>query len=244
MLYTIPTFHNPTGVTMTMSTCRKVVDIAASHGLLVLCDDVYNLLRYDDVRSGNGDDPAPPSYLKAVDQRGVVISNGTFSKILSPGIRLGWLELPPLLVPRFTESGVLLSGGCVNNYMSGLVASLLQLGLLEAHLDMLVELYRDRMNVTHGFLTAHLPTGWQVSRPGGGFFLWVRANRLLAEAEYEELGSRGVKVLVGRRTCPHSYLGTACERQDFNRSCFRVSFGYYPREELLRACKIICEVFK
>ncbi len=139
MFYTIPTFHNPTGITMSLSTCKTVVDIAAKNNLLVVCDDVYNLLRYDAV-----DDDQPPSRLKAVDPHGLVVSIGTFSKILSPGIRLGWLELPPALVPRFTNSGILLSGGAVNNYMSGIVASLLQLNLLGAHLDMLLDVYRDR----------------------------------------------------------------------------------------------------
>ncbi len=133
---------------MSMSTCKKVVDIAAKNNLLVVCDDVYNLLRYDAVdattTTPSSDDDQPPSRLKAVDPHGLVVSIGTFSKILSPGIRLGWLELPPALVPRFTNSGILLSGGAVNNYMSGIVASLLQLNLLGAHLDMLLDLYRDR----------------------------------------------------------------------------------------------------
>jgi DNA-binding transcriptional MocR family regulator len=218
MFYTISTFHNPTGITMSLSTCKTVVDIAAKNNLLVVCDDVYNLLRYDDAvdattTTPSSDDDQPPSRLKAVDPHGLVVSIGTFSKILSPGIRLGWLELPPALVTRFTNSGILLSGGAVNNYMSGIVASLLQLNLLGAHLDMLLDVYRDRMDAMHGYLAENLPGGWQVGRPGGGYFLWVRADRPLAEAEYAALESRGVRVLRGRRACPHNYLGTECERQ-------------------------------
>ena len=211
MFYTIPTFQNPTGITMSLSTSRKVVDIAARNNLLVVCDDVYNLLRYDDI------DPEavglPPSRLKAIDPHGLVVSVGTFSKILSPGIRLGWLELPAALVPRFTHSGILLSGGAVNNYMSGIVASVLQLNLLDSHLDMLLNLYRDRMDAMHVFLAQNLPSGWEVGRPGGGYFLWVRADRPLAEEEYEVLESRGVRVLRGRRACPHNFLGTECGNQ-------------------------------
>jgi DNA-binding transcriptional MocR family regulator len=69
------------------------------------------------------------------------------------------------------------------------------------------------MDAMHGYLAANLPAGWQVGRPGGGYFLWVRADRRLAEAEYAALESRGVRVLRGRRACPHNYLGTECERQ-------------------------------
>ena len=162
MFYTIPTFHNPTGITMSLSTCHRVVDLAARHGLLVMCDDVYNLLRYENEDKGTA--LQPPSRLKAIDKHGVVISNGTFSKILSPGIRLGWLELPLALVPRFTGSGVLLSAGCLNNYMSGLLSSLLQLNLLDGHIDVLVQLYRERMSLAQGYLSAHLPAGWQVTK--------------------------------------------------------------------------------
>jgi DNA-binding transcriptional MocR family regulator len=179
MFYTIPTFHNPTGISASLATCRQVVEIAARHGLLVLCDDVYNLLRYNNI---NEDDTVPPpGRLKALDPHGLVISNGTFSKILSPGIRLGWLELPLALVPRLTNSGVLLSGGCINNYMSGLINSLIQLDLMDAHLAVLVQLYRDRMEVAQRHLAAHLPPGWRVARPGGGYFLWVQEG--VAEAE-------------------------------------------------------------
>ncbi len=149
---------------MSLSTCKKVVEIAAQNNLLVVCDDVYNLLRYDDVDATitppSSDDDQPPSRLKAVDPHGLVVSIGTFSKILSPGIRLGWLELPPALVPRFTNSGILLSGGAVNNYMSGIVASLLQLNLLGAHLDMLLDVYRDRQCCGSGIRCHFDPWIW------------------------------------------------------------------------------------
>ena len=84
----------------------------------------------------------------------------------------------------------------------------------------------------------------KVTRPGGGYFLWVRADRALTDAEYASLAERGVRVLAGKRTCPHTYLGTASERQDFYRACFRISIAFYTSEKLLLACKTICELFK
>ena len=99
MLYTIPTFHNPTGICYSEAVGRRVISIAEKYNMLVICDDVYNLLKYED---------SVPRFsrLKALcgKENKLVISNGTFSKILSPGIRLGWLEVPHSLVPRYCSN--------------------------------------------------------------------------------------------------------------------------------------------
>lgn len=117
MFYTIPTFHNPTGTSLPpgemniqflillaryinfiynfiLESCKKIVDLARKYSIVVVCDDVYNLLSYND--------SSPPHRLFYYDDKndvdykgGNVISNGSFSKILSPAIRLGWLECSP-----------------------------------------------------------------------------------------------------------------------------------------------------
>lgn len=101
MYYTIPTFHNPTGILFTEAVNRELIKISREEDILIACDDVYNLLHYT---TPNGE---PPKRLFAYDNpndsdyKGNVISNGSFSKILSPGIRLGWIECPPRCMTAF-----------------------------------------------------------------------------------------------------------------------------------------------
>lgn len=101
--YTIPTFHNPTGILFSDEICRALIKLARKHDLLIVCDDVYNMLFYDD-------DSAPKRLLEYDDEndsdfKGNVISNGTFSKILSPGVRVGWMECPPRITDVFKNNG-------------------------------------------------------------------------------------------------------------------------------------------
>lgn len=92
MYYTIPTYHNPTGIEFSKDVCEGLIKLARKYDILITCDDVYNILYYKDEKA--------PKRLFAYDQvsdkdfKGNVISNVSFSKILGPGVRLGWLELP------------------------------------------------------------------------------------------------------------------------------------------------------
>lgn len=102
--YTIPTYHNPTGILFSNEVSKALVSLARKHDFLVVCDDVYNMLHYDD--------ETPPTRLFAhdidsdLDYKGHVISNGTFSKILAPGTRVGWMECPPRITEEFKNNGV------------------------------------------------------------------------------------------------------------------------------------------
>ncbi|PNF38871.1 hypothetical protein B7P43_G09905 [Cryptotermes secundus] len=141
VFYTIPIFHNPTGITLPKKRCEALVRAARSLDFLVVCDDVYVLLHY-------GNAVHPPKRLFAYDATlegyagGHVISNCSFSKIMAPGVRVGWLEAPARLINTFRASGYLRSGGGVNQYMAGLITSLLELGLEERLLDILVKTFK------------------------------------------------------------------------------------------------------
>jgi DNA-binding transcriptional MocR family regulator len=139
--YAIPTFHNPTGILFSPETCRQLIQLARAEDILIACDDVYNLIYYDE-------QVGSPKRLFAYDSdtdtdfRGNVISNGSFSKILSPGIRMGWMECPPRITDLFRNSGILKSGGAANNYMSGIISSMIQLGLAQKQLLLYVNKYK------------------------------------------------------------------------------------------------------
>uniref|UniRef100_A0A336MC25 CSON013349 protein n=1 Tax=Culicoides sonorensis TaxID=179676 RepID=A0A336MC25_CULSO len=169
--YTIPTYHNPTGVLYSEETNKKLVELAREYNFLIACDDVYNVLCYDS--------KIPPKRLFAYDSvsdsgyQGNVISNGTFSKILSPGIRLGWMECPLKHVNIFKESGILKSGGCANGYMTGIVQSLIELKLLDDHLDLYYGKYKKRMEIACKILKEHLDGECGFHAPTGGYFIWI-----------------------------------------------------------------------
>ncbi len=102
--YTIPNFHNPTGILFSEEICKNLITIARKHELLIVCDDVYNMLHYEEFEK-------PPKRLfeydceNDINFKGHVISNGTFSKILAPGTRIGWLECPPRIMEAFKNNG-------------------------------------------------------------------------------------------------------------------------------------------
>ena len=111
---------------------------------LIFCDDVYNLLYYEADTS--------PKRLLAYDDRsdqnydgGRVVSNGTFSKILAPGSRVGWMEAGPRVRDQVHDCGVLSSGGSLNNVMSGFISSAIQIGGQAEHVKHLRQLYRARV---------------------------------------------------------------------------------------------------
>lgn len=94
MYYAIPTYHNPTGITFSENMCKSLVTLARRYDIVIACDDVYNILNYKDPLK-----PAKRLYAYDTEEdsdfRGHVISNGSFSKTISPGIRMGWIEAPP-----------------------------------------------------------------------------------------------------------------------------------------------------
>jgi ABC-type uncharacterized transport system permease subunit len=116
LLYTIPTYHNPAGVSLSAPRRRRLLELARREDLVLVEDDVYRELAY----TGK----APPA-LRALDPAAPVVRLGSFSKSLAPGLRLGWIDAPSALRERLSADGVLESGGCVSQLSANLVAALL-----------------------------------------------------------------------------------------------------------------------
>jgi 2-aminoadipate transaminase len=165
LLYTIPNFQNPSGVTLAADRRQAVLDLARQYDLLVIEDDVYRDLAYGD--------PPPPS-LFALDGGQCVLRLGSFSKILAPGLRLGWILAAPERIQRLVDSGLRCMGGGANPLVANLLADYLDQGLLEPHVDRLRALYAERRDVMLAALEAHMPPGVSWTRPEGGFFAWLR----------------------------------------------------------------------
>lgn len=164
-LYTIPSFHNPTGLSSSSSRRRKIVDLAQQHEFLVVADEPYQHLYY------YGE--PPKAYGTLVDS-GAVLSLGSFSKILAPGMRLGWIQTSAELKQQILASGFINSGGSINHISSHIVRQAIDNGSLEAHLEVLRATYRRRVDAMDAALHEHFDGIAEWIRPAGGYFLWLR----------------------------------------------------------------------
>ena len=169
-IYTIPTFQNPAGVTMSLERRRRLVALARERELIVLEDNPYGMLRYEG-------DPLPTLRSLEVPAGSTevgdfVIYTGTMSKILSPGVRVGWLVAPrPLLAKLILgkQSADLCSSTLAQHFVAAYFAS----GDWRAYVASLREIYHRRRDVILDALAEHLPAAASWTPPQGGLFIWV-----------------------------------------------------------------------
>lgn len=163
-LYTIPTFHNPTGLTLTPERRRALLELAEAEDLLLVEDDVYRELSFDG--------PAPPS-LWSLAPPGRVVRLGSFAKSLAPGLRVGYLTADRALAERFSGQPWLQSGGAPSHLPSLLVATCMAEGLYPTNVRRLQAAYRQRREALLEALRTAMPQGTTWTRPAGGYFTWV-----------------------------------------------------------------------
>src|ERR671910_671240 len=162
-LYTIPNFQNPGGVTMSLERRHRLVEIAHERELLVLEDNPYGLLRYE----GEG---APT--LHALDGGVYTLYLGTFSKILSPGIRLGWIVAPPPVLEKI-NLGKQSTDLCTSTLSQLMAQAYFERGNWRDYVSSLVEVYRARRDTMLDALAEHFPPQAEWTRPSGGLFVWA-----------------------------------------------------------------------
>lgn len=161
LLYTIPTFQNPTGATLSLARRQELLDLAARYQVLILEDDAYYELRFEG-------EPLPPLY--ALDRSGLVVRVNTLSKILAAGVRLGWITAAPSLLRAFR---LLKLDGGTSPFASHIAAAYLERHL-ETHIEDLIAVYRQKRDALLGALATEVGDRATWSRPAGGFFVWLR----------------------------------------------------------------------
>lgn len=162
-IYTIPTFQNPGGVTMSLPRRQRLVRIAHERELLVLEDNPYGMLRYEG-------EALPPLY--AIDGGEFVIYLGTFSKILSPGIRVGWAAAPRPVLQKMNV-GKQAADLCSSSMTQLFVSGYFRAGDWRRYVHSLRDVYRRRRDVMFDALAEHFPREAQWTRPEGGMFIWA-----------------------------------------------------------------------
>jgi len=178
VIYSVPTFQNPSGVTMSLDRRRRLLEFLAVRPLPLIEDDPYGELRFD------GRDVPP---LRALPGGEDTIYLGTFSKILAPGLRLGWVVAPRPVIDRLViaKQGADLH---TDSLVQRAVLHYCRHADLEAHISRLKECYRLRRDAMRSALERHFPSGVRWTRPEGGLFFWVTlprsldSQRILADA--------------------------------------------------------------
>ena len=204
-LYLIPTFQNPTGTTLPQERRERLVQLAKAHDFIIAADEVYHLLSYSQV--------PPKSFAAYIDNKNV-ISLATFSKILAPGLRLGWLHAHPETIKRFNTCGFLDSGGGLNPFTSAIVSGIIESGGLENNIRKLIDIYRSRVHVMDSALRLHLPD-INYSAPQGGYFFWLR---LPEHTDAKELRKNAQSFKVDFR--PGTLFSSRGRLKNYMRLCF------------------------
>jgi len=188
MAVLVTDFHNPLGVSISPESRSRVAALAAEHGVPVIEDDPYAPLRFRG-------DPVPP--IKAYDEAGMVFYLGSFSKMLAPALRLGWIVAPAELMPKITtlrESFDLES----STLYQRAVTEFLVRGLLDGHLERIGAAHRERCDTLLGALGEHLADIAHWSKPDGGVFVWLSLpEQLDTAAMFQDAIKRKVAFIPG-----------------------------------------------
>ena len=221
-IYCISNFQNPSGNSTTLERRKRLIALAQEFGTLIVEDDAYHDLRFSGER-------IPPIY--ALDDSGSTIYLGTLSKIMGPGMRIGWIVAAPAIIAKL--AGLKSDGG--TNIFGAHVAAAWVPAHLDAHIETLKRVYSTRRDLMLAALDEHMPDGATWTRPDGGFFIWVTlpqaidTDRMLAQAR-----ERGVEYLPGV-TCFTGGVGT---------NMLRLSFSFAKDEQIDEGIRLLADVVR
>ena len=219
--YTIPSYHNPSGSCLPLECREQLLALSLEYDCVLVADEVYQMLHYERL---------PPPPLGAMLDRGRVVSLGSFSKILGPGMRLGWIQANPELRKQLQASGFINSGGSINHFSSHVVRHALELGLMEPHLARLREAYRNRLEAMHRALKAGFSDLARWQKPGGGYFFWLQFEEAL---DIKSVRAKASLAQTGFQP------GVVFSANGGLNNFMRLSFAHYGEDELAEGVRRI-----
>lgn len=224
MIYLVPTFQNPDGRTIPIHRRERIIELARTYGVPIIEDDPYSELTYE------GTIPTPMKALAPDD----VIMLGTFSKLLAPGLRIGWLIAPPGVIDKFVrmKQGADLH---TNTLAQFIIYEFVKDGRLDEHLAKVRELYAKRLKVMIEAMEHYFPPEVKFTRPKGGMFLWVE---LPEKVNTTELLPKAVEKNV-------AYIpGSAFYPDGGGHNTMRLNYSKPTEAEIEEGIKRLAEVFK
>ena len=224
-LYTIPSFHNPGGQSTTAARREQIVKLAEEHDFLIVADEVYQLLYYCE---------APPPAYGTMTASEHVVSLGSFSKILAPGMRLGWIQTAEDLRNELRSSGFVNSGGSVNHISSHIVRQTIDNGSLESHIEKLRGVYGRRVQAMDEALHQHFGDIAEWTRPGGGYFFWLRFAESVDTTAIRE---------SARKAAAGFQAGSLFSSKGELKNFLRLSFAHYNEDDIREGIKRLRPLF-
>lgn len=217
-IYVLPNFHNPAGTTLSQERREQLAEVATRLDLPVVEDDPYGQLRYE------GEDIPP--ICTYIPERTVYL--GTFSKTLAPGLRLGWIVCPEVLMKRFVQAkqGADLHTGTLVQYVAN---DICQRGILKQHVKTLREVYKERRDTMLDALDELWPDACSWTRPEGGLFLWAQVPEMIDTTDFLQLALKeNVAYVPGINFYPN---------EDGGFSAMRLNFSYSPPETIVEGIR-------
>ncbi len=222
LFYTIPTFQNPSGRTLSLARREKLIELAEKHDFVIVADEVYHLLPYFAT--------PPKAFALFSEETERVVSVNSFSKILAPGLRLGWIQAHTNILKKLSSLGVIDSGGGLNPFTSAIVHELVANGDLGKNIALLQETYHLRLKALDAALKEFLPQA-EYTTPKGGFFYWVR----IPGVDNGELRKKAKDFKVDIRQGALFSAGKGMGEY------MRLCFAYYGEEELREGIKRLAD---
>ncbi|MBM6829083.1 PLP-dependent aminotransferase family protein [Anaerotignum lactatifermentans] len=225
MIYVIPDFQNPTGRTWSLERRHKFMEIINKYEIPVIEDNPYGELRFE-----NENMPA----LKSLDTKGLVIFLGTFSKILVPGYRLGWVCASEEILSMFNfiKQGADLQTPTITQLEANKYMEMFD---LDAHVDTIRELYKHRRDVMMEAMETYLPKEAKFTHPDGGLFTWVELP------DYIDTRKMALQCLEKKV----AYVpGGSFFPNGGKENCFRMNYSCMPDDKIVEGVKAIAEVIK
>ncbi|WP_232718673.1 aminotransferase-like domain-containing protein [Bacillus sp. FJAT-45037] len=221
LLYTIPTFHNPTGTTMTSERRKHVIELADQYNFLILEDDAYGELYFGQ----------PEVTLKAIDSTNRVLHVGSLSKLVAPGLRIGWV----VAAKEFITALQWFKKDLDHPFSQATMATYLEETNLSERLNTLRTAYEAKCAVLVSALEQHMPDTVSWYRPRGGYFVWVMVAGVDTSTLLTQALDEGVSYVPGKYFCLQEQEGA---------SFLRLSFSYASKEEIVEGVMKLAQLIK
>jgi len=225
MLYTVPSFENPTGAVMPQPNRRRLLELAEKYDFLILEDNPYGYIAFED---------EPPTPMKVFDKNNRVIYLSTFSKIVSPGLRIGWVAADEAIIRKlgFAKSSVDL---CSDGLSQHVASELLNMGMVEKQIKRITDVYRAKRDLMLEAMNVSFPREAKWNKPRGGLFLWVTfpegvdATKMVFEAV-----ERGVAYIPGS----NFFLDPS------KTNYMRLNYSFPSKEDIVEGIQILGKLLK
>ena len=225
MIYVIPEFQNPTGITWPVERRKAFMDIVNKYDVVVLEDDPYGEIRYDIEKL--------PS-LKSMDTQGKVVFLGSFSKIFMPGLRLGWIVANPEIIDKFVKFKQAVDLG-TSTFGQRQAAYFLKMFDMEAHIAKITALYAKRRDLMYKYMEKYFPEGVTFTYPKGGLFTWVTLPEGMDAKELmPKCLAKDVAYVPGGIFYPNGG----------NANHFRLNYSNMPEDRIVEGIKRLGDVLK